>query len=197
MDTTASGYIRHRLERYEAAIDHARATLRETPAPGNLAASAPYTEQCAIPVLLDSLAGDPDERVLREEFFRITRKLEAFARESGPGYRASLFCDLEYLVQEYHASACHAGICNLRHGTATDPCRRHLISLLLAELAGDHDVSGIRTLLALVDDNLQRSVTVPGKDTAGSPVAGHPADSTISEPEHGTSRRDSRQIGIQ
>jgi hypothetical protein len=197
MDTTASGYIRHRLERYEAAIDHTRATLRETPAPGDLAASAPYAEQCAIPVLLDSLAGDPDEQVLREDFFRITRKLEVFARESGPLYRARLFNDLEYLVHAYHASACHAGICNLRNGTATDPCRRRLIDLLLSELAGDHDVSGIRALLASIDDNLQRSMTTPGKDTAGSHTAGHLADSTISGPEHGTSCGDSRQIGIQ
>jgi hypothetical protein len=196
MDTTASGYIRHRLERYESAIDHTRVRLRETWYPGNLAASAPFAEQCAIPVLLDSLAGDPDEQVLREEFFRITRKLEVFARESGPGYRAKLFSDLEYLVHEYHAFACHAGIGNLRNGIATDPCRRRLINLLLSELAGDHDVSGIEALLALIDDNLRRSVTDPGKDTAGSHTAGHPADSTISEPEHGAARGDFRQIGI-
>jgi len=190
MDTPASRYIRHRLERYEAAIDHTRATFRETPASGNLAASVPYAEQCAIPVLLDSLAGDPDERVLREEFLRITRKLEVFARESGPVYRASLFCDLENLVHAYHASACHAGICNLRHGTATDPCRRRLINLLLSELARDHDVSGIRALVASIDDNLRRSVTDSGKDTAESHTANYQADIPITEPEHDTSRGD-------
>jgi len=197
MDTTASRYIRHRLERYEAAIDLTRARLRETPGPGTCAASAPYAEQCAIPVLLDSLAGDPDEQVLREEFFRITGKLEAFARESGPGYRDMLFSDLEHLVHAYHASACHAGIGNLPNGSAADPCRRRLINLLLAELARDHDLSGIAALLALIDDNLRRSMTAMGKDTTGSPAPGHQAEITLPEPEHGASRGNSRRIGIQ
>jgi hypothetical protein len=197
MDTTASDYTRHRLERYEASVDQAKARLRDPAAPGNPAASAPYAEQCAIPALLDSLAGTPDEQVLRRDFARITGKLEVLARESGPGYRTRLFSELSCLVHTYHASACHASICTVPCTAAADPCQRRLIDLLVAELAGDHDVSGIEALLAMIDDNLRRSVTIPGSDAADPHKAGRMADTAGTEREHVTSRRDSGQIGIE
>ena len=95
-----------------------------------------------------------------------------------------------------HASACHASICTIPGTAATDPCQRRLIDLLVAELAGDHDVSGIEALLTMIDDNLRRSVTIPGNDATDPHAAGHPADSTGPGQEHVTSRRDSGQIGI-
>lgn len=197
MDTTASEYIRHRLEKYETSIDHTRAGLQDPSGTGKLSASAPYAEQCAIPVLLDSLSGNPDEQAaLIQDFARITKKLEVLARESGSNYRACLFEDVKRLAHAYHASACHASIGNLRNGAATDPCRRRLINLLLSELAEDHEVSGIEALLTMIDDNLQRSVTVPGKDAPGSHAAGHRAYATVTEPEHSTPHKDSGQIGI-
>jgi hypothetical protein len=197
MDTTASDYIRHRLQRYEASVDYTRDHLRNPPASGNFTASTPYSEQSALPVLLDSLAAMPDEEAaLRQEYARITKKLEVLARESGPGYRESLFKDLTNLAHTYHASACHASICNLPGEATTDPCRRRLINLLLAELRVDHDMSGIEALLSMIDNNLDGSVTVPEYDATGSPDNGK-AYIGVSEPENVSLRGDSGQIRIE
>jgi hypothetical protein len=197
MDTTASDYIRHRLLRYEASIDKTRARFQDPAATGSLTASAPFAEQCAIPALLDSLTGNPSEQaVLRQDYVRITKKLELLARESGPGFRASLFTELTDLAHAYHASACHASICTIPDEAATDPCRRRLISLLLAEMKRDHDVSGIEAFLSMIDDNHQRSVTVHDTGRTGLP-AGDRARTRGAGPEHGSSGRDSGQVRIE
>jgi len=193
MLTTASDYIRHRLQRYEASIDHTRASFRDPSAHGELIASAPYSEQCALPVLLDSLAGNPNETAMRQEYARITKKLEALARESGPGYRESLMKDLTNIAHMYHASACHASICNLSDEVATAPCRKRLISLLLAELRVDHDVTGIEALLSMIDDNIRGSATVPEHSPA-SPEGR--SCFAVTEPDHNSSQKYSRQIRI-
>jgi hypothetical protein len=190
MDTTASEYIRHRLERYEASIDRASAGLRDPPA------SAPYAEQCAIPALLDSMAGHPDRRAFQEDYLRITQKLETLARGSGPVYRTRLFDDLTGLVHVYHASACHAGICTISAEAASDPCRRRLISILLDELRRDHDVSGIEALLSGIDENLRLS-GIAGRLMTGEAPAGRHANSVEPNPVHESSRNDSRQIRIE
>jgi hypothetical protein len=196
MVTTTTDYIRHRLQRYEASVDHIRACLRDPSAAGNFTASAPFAEQCAIPVLLASLAGNPgEEAALRQDYARITKKFEALLRESGPGYRERLFKDLESLAHAYHASACHAGICNLPHETATDPCGRRLISLLQEELRKDYDVSGVEALLSVIDENLRRLVPCPGKEGAGSSAAGE-AYATVTDTETCSSRGNSGQIRI-
>jgi hypothetical protein len=195
MDTTASDYIRHRLERYERSVDMTMAGLRDLHSPVCINASAPFAEQCAIPALLNSLAGHPDENTFRQDYTRITRKLEVFSRGSGPVYRARLFDELVRLVHEYHASACHAGICNLSGEAAVDPCRRRLISLLLSELRRDHDLSGIDSMLSMVDDNLSRSVTVRDDGGEGGTATSR-AYNAAGKPEQGSSRDNSRQIRI-
>ena len=195
MDTTAPDYLRRRLQRYEACIDRTRERLRNPQAFGNISASAPYSERCALPVLLDSLTGTPAEAAaLREEYARITRKLEALARESGSFYRESLMNELTTFTYSYHAAACHAGICNLQDDAATDACRRRLISLLLAELRADHDVAGIEALLSVIDDNIRGSVAVPDHRAAGLP-ADH-ACFAVADPDRRSSRTCSRQIRI-
>jgi len=195
MDTTAPDYLRHRLQRYEACIDRTRERIGNPQAFGNLAASAPYSEPCAIPVLLDSLTGMPAEAAaLREEYARITKKLEVLARESGSFYRESLMNDLTDLANTYHATSCHASICNLPDDAATDACRRRLINLLLAELRPDHDVAGVEALLSVIDDNLRGSVAVPDHEAAGSQT--DPAGFVVTDPDRRSSRTCSRQIGI-
>ena len=195
MDTTAPDYLRRRLQRYEASIDRTRERLRNPAANGTFSASAPYSEQCALPALLDSLAGMPAEAAaLNEEYARITRKLDVLARESGSFYREILMNDLTNLAHTYHATACHASICNLPDYAATDACRRRLINLLLAELRADHDVAGIEALLSVIDDNLKGSVTAPDHETAGS--LANPACFVVTDPDHGSSRTCSRQIRI-
>ena len=195
MDTTAPDYLRHRLQRYEGCIDRTRGRIGNLQAFGNLSASAPYSEQCALPVLLDSLTGMPAEAAaLREEYARITRKLDVLVRESGSFYRESLMNDLTTLAHAYHAAACHASICNLPEDAATDACRRRLINLLLAELRSDHDVTGIDALLSVIDDNLRGSVTVPDHEAAGTPSLR--TCFVVTDPDHGSSHTFSRQIRI-
>jgi len=195
MDTTASDYIRHRLEKYEMSVDHTIAGSRAPYATDSTNASAPFTERCAIPALLDSLEGHPDENALRQDYARITRKLEVFARENDSGYRARLFEEFIGLVHAYHASACHASICNLSGEIASDPCRRRLINILLSELRRDHDLSGIDAMLSMVDDNLSRSMTDRGANGEGVPATSRASDAAR-RPEQGSSRDDSRQIRI-
>lgn len=195
MDTTPSEYIRRRLVRYEESVDRIPV---DSPSPGTTAplrASAPYAEQCAIPALLDSLAGHPEEASMRQEYARITGKLEISARESGEGYRTQLLEDLVSLVHAHHASACHADLCNLTGETADDPCRRRLISLLVTELRRDHDLSGIDAMLSIVDDSIQdsrRSARSGGEDLP----AVDPACAPGSAHDRGASREGSRQIRI-
>jgi hypothetical protein len=196
MDTTAPDYIRHRLQQYEASIDQTKVRFQNTTTTGSLNASAPFAEQCAIPALLDSL-GNPDEKAaLMQDYTRITKKLEFLSQECGPAFRASLFTELTDLVHVYHASACHASICNLPEGAATDPCQRRLISLLIDELRQDRDVSRIEAFLSMIDDNHQRSGTVRNNESTGSPTVSR-TSTRATDTEHGSSRGDPGQVRIE
>jgi hypothetical protein len=196
MDTTAPDYIRHRLQQYEATIDQTRVRFQNTTTTGSLNAYAPFAEQCAIPTLLDSLGNPAEKAALMQDYARITKKLEFLSQECGPAFRASLFTELIDLVHVYHASACHASICNLPEEAATDPCQRRLISLLIAELRRNNDVSGIEEFLSMIDDNHQRSVTAEDNESAGSPAIRR-TSTRAADPEHGSSRKDPGQVRIE
>jgi hypothetical protein len=155
MDTPASDYLRHCLQRYEQSIDDIARHYIKPDSFGPCAASAPYQERCAIRSLLAAYdPGEPGYAGLRQEYLRITERLAAFGRERGPEYRALLFSDLRQYVHAYHAAACYAHLGGMTPGAARDLSRRALIGELYRELDGDYDLAGIRALIAHTDESL-------------------------------------------
>jgi len=158
MDSTVTDYIRHRLEKFESAIDDTSLHFSELESFGTWYASAPYYEKCMIPSLLDALsASDPVHAALRQEYLRIVQRLESFGNERGREYRDLLFQDLRHYAHAYHTAVCHANLCGISPDTAPDIGRRDLIGELCRELQDDYDIAGIGTLIAMLDDNLPRN----------------------------------------
>jgi hypothetical protein len=164
MDSPATDYIRHRLQKFERTIDDTIRHFPELETFGTRSASAPYDEKCTIPALLDSLsASDPGRAALREEYLRIVQKLGTFADGKGPAYRDLLFEDLRQYTHAYHAAVCHAHVGRISPDTARDLARRELIGELCRELGGYYALSDIVALIAMLDANLPPA-SVPSPD---------------------------------
>jgi hypothetical protein len=167
MDTPATDYLRHCLQRYEQSIDDTARHSDELESFGRYPASAPYLERCICRSLLASAGPDvPGTAALRQEYLRITERLSAFRRGQGQEYSDLLFSDLRQYLHAYHAAACYAHLSCMSPETARALSRRALIAELCRELDGDYNLSGIRALLARLDESL---------DSAGGPDAGQPA----------------------
>jgi hypothetical protein len=185
MDSTAADYIRHRLEKFERAIDDTSLHFSELESFGTWYASAPYYEKCMIPSLLDSLsASDPVHATLMQEYLRIVQRLESFSNERGREYRDLLFQDLRHYTHAYHAAVCHAHLCGIGPDTALDIGRRDLIGELCRELQDDYDIAGIGALVAILDDNLPRHT--------GSVQEGLPDDAPWRPPDRNNSPADGK-----
>jgi hypothetical protein len=158
MDTPATDYLRHCLQQYEQSIDDTARHSDEFECFGRHPASAPYLERCICRSLLESPGPDaPGTAALRQEYLRITEKLGAFRRGQGRAYSDLLFSDLRQYLHAYHAATCFTHLSGMSPETARALSRRALIAELCRELDGDYDLSGIRDLLARLDEGLDRA----------------------------------------
>jgi hypothetical protein len=181
MDTPATDYLRHCLQRYEQSIDDTARHSDELESFGRHPASAPYLERCICRSLLESPGVDEaGTAALRQEYLRITDRLSAFRRGQGQAYSDLLFSDLRQYLHAFHAAACYAHLSGMSPETARALSRRALIAELCRELDGDYDLSVIRELLARLDESIDSAggqesgpqaglfpATPPGRNRAG------------------------------
>lgn len=155
MDSTPAGYIRHRLTRFENAIADTRQFFSELAPFGAYTASAPYYERAGIRSLLDAGNADPAEREeLSAAYLDCVRRLNLLEQELGPAYRECLMKELQAYVAAYHAAVCCANLSLVGFESDHDLFFRDRITVLVSELAGDHDLAPVRHLVATLDANL-------------------------------------------
>jgi hypothetical protein len=155
MDTRPADYLRHRIMRYDRAIEETRDHFAELSPFGKYPASSPYCERSGILALLDSLKKDPlTGAVLLQEFHEADSKLQALEREMGEGYRHQLHLELSACLERYCSAVCQANLGLLKFETDHELFCRDRIFILVRELEKDHDLSGQKNLIRMLDHNL-------------------------------------------
>lgn len=155
MDARHADYLRHRMVRFSAAISETQEHFSELAVFGKYPASAPYHERSGIVQILDSLDADGDIRsALIQEFLRIEEQLTKFEEERGMVYRNLLHNELCTLLDVYAAAVCHANLGSVVLESGHDPFHRDRIAVLVSELEKDHDLTGVKNILRMLDANL-------------------------------------------
>lgn len=155
MDTRPAQYLRHRLVRFSRAIEAARKHLPDPPAVGRYPASAPYYERSGILQLFNALDAESGELGdLKEEFDKLEQDLRQLEADLGPAYRKLLRGELKTCLDLYFSAVCHANLGGTMQGSDHDLLCRDRIVILINELEKDHDLSGARDLLGMLDANL-------------------------------------------
>nr|WP_320160282.1 hypothetical protein [uncultured Methanoregula sp.] len=151
MDPTPIDSLRHRLQEFASAVGNARAHFSDPEYSGAFSAYVPSYEKARTLALLDTLVEEGAEipSEMWQEYVRITRWLEAFGQESGPGYRKALLDELVTLTQAYQAALCYA---YLGDPAVRQPKERSVIGVLLSELKKDHDISELELLITNLDE---------------------------------------------
>ena len=85
MDTTTTDDIRHRLHRYDTAVQETRDHALERSSFGRYRAGAPYFEQYPLREILASFRGDAALTGSLAEYDRITRDLRISRTHGRPG----------------------------------------------------------------------------------------------------------------
>jgi len=155
MDSRPAQYLRHRLVRFSRAIEAARKQVSDPPAVGRYPASAPYYERSGILQLFNALDADSsDRRDLLQEFDELEQALRLLETDLGPAYRQRLLTELKTSLDSYFSAVCHANLGGTMQGSDQDLLCRDRIVILIRELKKDHDLSGARDLLGMLDANL-------------------------------------------
>lgn len=193
MASPSVDYIRHRLQKFEQAVDDTSLHLPDLPDSGRWCASAPYYEKCMIQVLLNSsdIPGD-DYSSLQQDYLRIVNKLESFRDRKGQVYRDLLLSDLRNHVYAYHAEVCYANLGNAGTNAGNGLSYRELIDELCRELKEYYDLSAIEALIALLDKNVpaengpvlhyQEDQVIPQDDPSGKISFGIPCSASQKKP---------------
>jgi len=165
MDSRPAQYLRHRLVRFSRAIEAARKQVSDPPAVGRYPASAPYYERSGIVQLFNSLDADSsDRRDLLQEFDELEQALRLLETDLGPAYRQRLLTELKTSLDSYFSAVCHANLGGTMQGSDQDLLCRDRIVILIRELKKDHDLSGARDLLGMLDANLFPHDAIPDSD---------------------------------
>ena len=115
MDTTTTYDIRHRLHRYDTAVQETRDHALERSSFGRYRAGAPYFAQYPLREILASFKGDAALTEALAEYDRITRELKIVERTGGRAYREELFRDLPRIRKRTGAALLpRAGACAMR-----------------------------------------------------------------------------------
>jgi hypothetical protein len=155
MDTRPADYLRHRLLRYAAAIEETREHAFELSAFGRYSASSPYYERSGIQAILASLAEDPSSSgELLQEFRHLDTRLKDLEEELGEAYRCRLRDELSACTDRYHSAVCMENAGMVKFDDDHELFCRDRIAVLVLELEKDHDLSGIKDLILMLDRNL-------------------------------------------
>jgi hypothetical protein len=179
MDTTTPDDIRHRLHRYDKAVQETRDHALKRSSFGRYRAGAPYFEQYPLREVMASMRGDAALTGALAEYERITRELEAVEHAGGRAYREELFHDLSVYTEAYRTMLCYHELGMYGTGGITDLRIRDEIGILLQELQKDFSLTDIEQEIALLDEALRNIRTAertgtPGQDTPKS--ANGPSD---------------------
>jgi len=155
MDTTAIYDIRHRLHRYDTAVQETRDHALERSSFGRYRAGAPYFAQYPLREVLASFKGDAALTEALAEYDRIARELKIVERTGGRAYREELFRDLTAYTEAYRTLLCYheLGMCD--EGGSADLLIRDEIAILLLELRRDFLLTDIEREVILLDDALR------------------------------------------
>jgi hypothetical protein len=162
MSSPDADYIQHRLLMFEQCVDDTVSHFHELATFGPWPASAPYREKYAIRVLINTpgTINAPFESHM-QEYNRINRKLEEFRDRKSKEYLLHLISDLQQYIHAYHAALCHAQFGSCSTDILRDLARRELIEELCRELTSHYDLSGIDSLLRMLDENVPENATFP------------------------------------
>ena len=152
MDITTTDDIRHRLHRYDRAVQETRDHTFERSSLGRYRAGAPYFEQYPLREVLDSFKSDAAFTGALAEYERITRELESMERAGGRAYREELFRDLCAYTEAYRTILCYHEMGMDCPEDITDLRIRDMIGILLLELNKDFSLAGIEQEVALLDE---------------------------------------------
>lgn len=157
MDITTTDDIRHRLHRYETAVQETRDHARKRSSFGRYRAGAPYFEQYPLREVLSSFKGDAALTGALAGYERITRELEAMERAGGQAYREELFRDLSAYTEAYRTMLCYHEMGMDCPEDITDLRIRDMIGILLRELRKDFSLDDIEQEISLLDES-QRNI---------------------------------------
>jgi hypothetical protein len=152
MNLCLTDHVRDRLVLYEAAIAEIEAHPDGPGGTGEYRAGPAYGEKHRIAALI-AKAGDRSEMTeLRKRYDRLTARLSSLEERRGRELRQKLLCELRYSVDSWHAALCHANLCTMVAGEVAEISRREVIGVLLEELAGEYDLSGIGQMVGMLDE---------------------------------------------
>ncbi|MFA6364182.1 hypothetical protein [Methanoregula sp.] len=152
MDITTNDDIRHRLHRYDRAVQETRDHTFERSSFGRYRAGAPYFEQYPLREALTHFKGDVALTGTLAEYKRITRELEAVERAGGRACREELFRDLCAYTEAYRTMLCYHEMGMDCPEEFTDLRIRDMIGILLLELKKDFSLAGIEQEVSLLDE---------------------------------------------
>jgi hypothetical protein len=152
MDLTPTDNIRHRLHRYDMAVQETRDHALERSSFGQYRAGAPYFEQYPLREVLTHFKGDAALAGALGEYERITRELEAVERAGGRACREELFRDLCAYKEAYRTMLCYHEMGMNCPEEITDLRIRDMIGILLLELRKDFSLNDIEQEVSLLDE---------------------------------------------
>jgi hypothetical protein len=152
MDITPTDDIRHRLHRYDMAVQEICEHAQKRSSFGQYRAGAPYFEQYPLREVLTSFEGDTALTGALDEYERITRELETVEHAGGRAYREELFRDLCAYTEAYRTMLCYHEMGMDCPEEITDIRIRDMIGILLLELKKDFSLAGIEQEVALLDE---------------------------------------------
>jgi hypothetical protein len=152
MDKPTDEDIRHRLHRYDRAVQETRDHASEFSSFGRYRAGAPYFEQYPLRELLSFAGSNATFTEALALYGRITRELEAVERTGGRAYREELFCDLSRYTEAYRSLLCYHELGMHGTGGFTGCGVREEIGILLLELRKDFSLADIEREVAHLDE---------------------------------------------
>jgi hypothetical protein len=159
MDVTTTNDIRHRLHRYDMAVQETRDHAPERSSFGQYRAGAPYFEQYPLRAALD-IDDDAscDAVILREyweEYDRITQDLENFERAAGRAYREELYKDLTVYAEMHRTAICCHELGMGDMNEIASPSLRVDIGILIWELHLEFPLADLEYEVTLLDTALR------------------------------------------
>ncbi|QSZ67702.1 hypothetical protein RJ40_09375 [Methanofollis aquaemaris] len=157
MDEKLLDRIKKGLLRYEIKIEETNEHYDELKRLGRYTPSAPYRLKHLLPFWIHLLEKEGVNcEGLRQEYERITQKLEALEQKRGRDYREKLFTLLKDEVYYYPATIdSFADLEPFELEIPNDLLARSGIEILLIELERDHDLTEIKKKVSLLDEEFK------------------------------------------
>ena len=151
---TPAGLVRQALERYAAVIHETGSHLDALTVKGRYTARAPYCCKYLLGYLLAfHEAQGVDLASARTEYEQLNRQLAALEDRGGSAFRAQVFAELQFFVENYWRVVASATTLEpLLTEAENDFNERDALAILLLELERDHDLTEMRIRVDVLDE---------------------------------------------